>query len=135
MCYYFDYTMETIDINVRYISLDKKLQKYFLIYDISHKTTFMGPILLRIRFGKIDRFRYLVLFSFLYDEKRGIKDSINYHFAKIRIDSYNYLPLEKILTFHNVIILIKSVVNENKNKYYYNIFLEKGSYIMNAIFL
>ena len=146
MCYYFDYTMETIDINVRYISLDKKLQKYFLIYDISHKTTFMGPILLRIRFGEIDRFRYLVLFSFLYDEiwnrikyliseKRGIKDSINYHFAKIRIDSYNYLPLEKILTFHNVIILIKSVVNENKNKYYYNIFLEKGSYIMNAIFL
>ena len=31
-------------------------------------------------------------------------------------------------TFHNVIILIKSVVNKNENKYYYNIFLEKGSY-------
>ena len=30
--------------------------------------------------------------------------------------------------FHNVIILIKSVFNKNKNKYYYNIFLEKGSY-------
>ena len=38
------------------------------------------------------------------------------------------IPLEKILTFHHVIILIKSVVNENKNKYYYNIFLEKSSY-------
>ena len=25
-------------------------------------------------------------------------------------------------------ILIKSVVNKNKNKHYYNIFLEKGSY-------
>ena len=25
-------------------------------------------------------------------------------------------------------ILIKSVVNKNKNEYYYNIFLEKGSY-------
>ena len=33
-----------------------------------------------------------------------------------------------MLTFHNVIILIKSVVNKNENKYYYNIFLEKGSY-------
>ena len=38
------------------------------------------------------------------------------------------LYLLKILTFHNVIMLIKSVVNKNKNKYYYNIFLEKGSY-------
>ena len=31
-------------------------------------------------------------------------------------------------TFHNAIILIKSVVNKNKNKYYYNMFLEKVSY-------
>ena len=35
---------------------------------------------------------------------------------------------KKTLTFHNVIILIKSVVTENKNNYYFNIFLEKGSY-------
>ena len=33
-----------------------------------------------------------------------------------------------MLTFHNVIILIKSVVSKNKNDYYYNIFLEKGLY-------
>ena len=33
-----------------------------------------------------------------------------------------------MLTFHNVIILIKSVVNKNENKYYYNIFFEKSSY-------
>ena len=32
------------------------------------------------------------------------------------------------MTFHNVIILIKSVVNKNKNHYYCNIFLEKGLY-------
>ena len=32
------------------------------------------------------------------------------------------------MTFHNVIILIKSVVNKNENKCYYNIFLEKGLY-------
>ena len=32
-----------------------------------------------------------------------------------------------MLTFHNVIILIKSVFNKYKNNYCYNIFLEKGS--------
>ena len=35
--------------------------------------------------------------------------------------------LKKTLTFDSVIILIKSVVNKNKNEYYYNIFLEKDS--------
>ena len=33
-----------------------------------------------------------------------------------------------MLTSPNVIILIGSVVNKNKNKYYYNIFMEKGLY-------
>ena len=33
-----------------------------------------------------------------------------------------------MLTFHNVIILIKAVVNENENNYYYNLFLEKFTY-------
>ena len=32
------------------------------------------------------------------------------------------------MTWHNVILIIKSVVNKNKNEYYNNIFLEKGSY-------
>ena len=36
------------------------------------------------------------------------------------------MPIEKIWTFH-VTIIIKSVVNKNKNYYYY-IFLEKGFY-------
>ena len=48
--------------------------------------------------------------------------------GRIRIDSDNSLPIEKTLTFHNVIIFIKSVVNENKNNYFSNIFLEKGFY-------
>ena len=30
------------------------------------------------------------------------------------------------MTFHNVIILIKSVFNKDKNNDYYNIFLEKS---------
>ena len=36
------------------------------------------------------------------------------------------MPIEKIWTFH-VTIIVKSVVNKNKNYYYY-IFLEKGLY-------
>ena len=36
--------------------------------------------------------------------------------------------MEKISTFYNIIMLIKSVVNKNKNGYYYNIFLEKDLY-------
>ena len=74
-------------------------------------------------FDKIcDKTKYLI------SEKSGITDNINHNFGEIRIDSYNSLPIEKILTFHNAIILIKSVIKKNKNKYYYNIFLEKDSY-------
>ena len=98
-----------------------------------------------IRFDKIDgfirvhggEFRYLALFDRgLFDkicykferhvsEKSGIPDSINHNFG---IDAYNYLAIEEILTFHNIIILIKPVGNKNKNEYYYNIFLQKGLY-------
>ena len=99
----------------------------------------MGAIPLRIWFEKIDGFikiydeiRYLVLFpserynaiynriKYLITEKSRITDSVNHNFARIRIDPYNSLPTEKILTFHNVIILIKSVVNKNENNCYYN---------------
>ena len=66
--------------------------------------------------------------KYLISEKSGITDSINYSFGNIRIESYNYLPIEKIFTFHNVIILIKSVVNKSKDEDYYNMFLEKKSY-------
>ena len=102
----------------------------------------MGAKPLGIRLNKIDgfirfyggKFRYLVLFDhglfgkicdkikYLINEKCGTTDSTNQDFGEIRIDSYNSLP-----TFHNVIILIKSVDNKNENSYY-NIFLEKGSY-------
>ena len=101
-----------------------------------------------IRFDKIDGFikihdkiRYLVLFDYSYcdktcdknqyliREKSGITDSINHNFARTRIDSYEpSLLVDKITTFNNVIILIKSHINKSKNEYYYNIFLEKGLY-------
>ena len=103
---------------------------------------------MRIRFNKINGFiiihngiRCLVLFDYgwcdkicdrinyyLISEKSGITDSVNHNFGKIRINSYNSLPIEKMLVFHNVIILLKSLVNKNKNNYYFNIFLEKGLY-------
>ena len=35
--------------------------------------------------------------------------------AKIKIDSYDPLPQEKILSLHNVVILIQSVFNKNQN--------------------
>ena len=85
-----------------------------------------------------DRSRYLIIFGYgwfekicdkikyLVSEKSGIADSINHNFSRIRIDSYNSLLIDKILTFHNAIILIKSVVNKNKNEYYFKIYLEKG---------
>ena len=66
--------------------------------------------------------------DYLISKKSGITDNINRNFVRIRIDSFNSLPIEKALTFHNVIVLIKSVANESKNNYYYNMFSEKGSY-------
>ena len=42
-----------------------------------------------------------------------------------KIDSDDDLPLEKTLTMHNDVMVIKSVFNKNRNQYYYKMFLEK----------
>ena len=99
--------------------------KFHTTLTIPYKTIVDG-------FNKIhDKVRYLVLFYYSYcdktcykmryliSEKGSITDNINYNFAKIRIDLYDSLPIEKVLTFHNVITLIKAVVDKNKNEYYY----------------
>ena len=113
-CYYFDdiiiYYMKVADIDFDNILLDEKLYKTYkniLIYDISYKT-FMGAKQLRIRSDEIDGFiqvydgtRYLVFFgSGWYDaignrmnEKSGITYSINHNCGRIRIASYNSLPI------------------------------------------
>ena len=102
---------------------------------------------LRIRFDKIigffkayDGTKYLVLFGvekydFIYSRiryligiKSGIKYVISHNYANIKVDTYDSFPLEKTMTFHNVIILIMSVWNKDKNNYFYNLFLEKASY-------
>ena len=38
------------------------------------------------------------------------------------------MPIEKILALHNIIILIKSVVNKDKSHCYYKIFFKKRLY-------
>ena len=38
------------------------------------------------------------------------------------VNSYGSLPIEKQLTFDNVITHIKSVLNKDKNHYYYKTF-------------
>ena len=45
-------------------------------------------------------------------KKSGSVYHIDHNFAKIRIDSYNFLSVEKTLTLNNVIILIKLVFNK-----------------------
>ena len=89
------------------------------IYDGTRYLTLFGTE----KYGAIyDRIRYLI----------SLKSSITYifshYFAKIKVDSYDSLSIEKIFTFHNVVILITSVLNKDKNHYYYKIFLEKCSY-------
>ena len=88
----------------------------------------------RITFDRIEGFirvyiwtRYLVLFvsekyDFIYNRniylievKKGIIYIISNNYAKIKVVLYDPLPLEKIMTFNNLIILIKSVFNKNKN--------------------
>ena len=71
-------------------------------------------------FNKVcDKIKYLI------SKTRGITNIINHNIGKIRIDLYRSSPIKKIFTFHNVLTHIKSFVNKNKNKYCYNIFLEK----------
>ena len=108
-------------------------------YDISCKTL-IGSKPLRSRFDKIGgiiriyyRSRYLTLFGTrkydaIYDKirylisiKSGITYTISHHFAKVKVDSYDSLPIEKTFTLHNVIMLTTTI-------YYYKIFLEKYSY-------
>ena len=132
-CYYFDDIITNRVIYSVDILLDEKIYENISVYNISYKTL-TGPKPLRIRFDKIDGFiiildgktKHLVLFDYglfheicdrikyLISENTGITGSINHNFGKIKTDSCNSLPFQKILTFHNVIILIKSVINKNK---------------------
>ena len=49
---------------------------------------------------------------YLIGVKRVITYVFSQNYARIKVDSYYSLPLEKLLTFHNVIIHIKSVLKD-----------------------
>ena len=91
----------------------KKSYEYILVYDISCKTL-IGTNPLHIRFDKVDGFirvyngtRYLVLFGpgrygaifdrikYLTSLKSGVSYVISHNFARIKVDSYDSLPMEK----------------------------------------
>ena len=89
-----------------------------------------------------DKAKYLQLFCLekydtIYDRIRyliSLKSGITYVFlicyAKIKIDLIILclVDFEKTLILYNVIILIKSVLNEGQNHYYHKRLLEKWSY-------
>ena len=53
---------------------------------------------------------------------------LSHSYAKIKVALCDSLPLEKTMTLHNFMILIKSVFSKDKNNCYYNKFVEKESY-------
>ena len=67
-----------------------------------------------------DRIRYLI------SVKRGATYTISHNYSTVKVDSYNSLPLEKTMALPNVIILVRSVWNKDKNNYCFNMFLEKA---------
>ena len=112
--YYFDNRINGTKINFSNILLDKKLYEDISVYIIHYKPP-TGQKPLCIRFDKIDglaisldgKIKHLILFDYvlfnsicdkikyLTRKKSGITNSINHNFGKIRIDSYNSLPIKK----------------------------------------
>ena len=134
-CYYFDGIIKIEDFNLDNVLSNEKFEN-ILVYNISYKTFIDVNKPLRITFDKIVGFirvynetRYLVLFGsekydFIYNRIRyllgvqsGITYVISHNYAKIKVDSYSSLLLEKTMSFHNVKILIKPVSNKHKNNY------------------
>ena len=89
--------MTVRDIYSSDILLEQNIYENIFIYHISYKT-YMGSKIVQNGFKN------------LRSKKSGYTDSINHIFARIRVDSYNSLFIEKTLIFHNVIILIKALI-------------------------
>ena len=134
---YFDDIIKFEGFDLNNVLIGEKSYRNILVYKNSYKTL-MGARLLHIvidRFiGVYDGSKYLVSFGgekydLIYNRIRyliGVKSSIEYVFchnsARIKVNSFDCLPLEKTMTFHNVIMFIQSVFNKDKNNNYYIIF-------------
>ena len=140
-CFYFDDIIKLEDFDHDNILINEKSHQNILIHSLIDPRPFRIKFdqiggFIRIHYGTIylklfdsekydaiyDRIRYLISL------KSGITEIFSHYFAKIKVDSYDSLPIEKILTLHNVIILIKSVLNKDKNHYYCKIFLKNCLY-------
>ena len=67
------------------------MKKYMKIFQFRKIFQFMNLV-------NLDIYYYLTmncLIKFFISEKSSIADNINHNFGEIRIDSYNYLPIEK----------------------------------------
>ena len=125
------------DFHIDNILIDENSHENVLIYEISNKTL-IGAKSLHIRFDKIDRFIKIYdetwclivfgseIYDAIYNRIRDLiclKSSVTYVFShyypKIKVDSYDSLPIEKRLTLHNVITANKSVLNKDQFHYYY----------------
>ena len=67
------------------------------------------------------------IIRYLTSLKSGITYMSSHYFAKTKINSYDSLLIEKTLTLHNIIILIKLALNKDQNHFYYETFLENFS--------
>ena len=106
MSYYFDDIINGSKIKFSNTLLDKKLYENISVYKISYITP-TGPKPLHITFDKIDGFivsldgkiKHLILFD--YGLFNNICNKIKYLTSKkkIKIDSYNALPIKKYQIF------------------------------------
>ena len=144
-------TTEFEDFDFDNILIEEKSYENILVHNSSYKSLICDKSL-RSRFHEIDVFirvydgtTYLVLLfgaekcDFIYNKiiyLVGVKSGVTYDIthnknSKIKVDLHDSLLLQKRLTFHNVIIHIKPVWNKDQNRFYCNMFLEKGSYQLN----
>ena len=103
------------DYDIDNILIDEESHENILLYDNIYKTLIGGKPL-RIRFDKIDGFikiyngtKYIVLFGsekrdasynrirYIIQLRSSITYTFSYYYAKIKVDSYDSLPIEKRL--------------------------------------
>ena len=65
---------------------------------------------------------YLWLNKISCKPKSDISYILSHYYAKIKVDYFDSLPVEKNLTLHSVIKYIQSIQYKNKTHYYNKIF-------------
>ena len=90
------------------------LQNHCVLGPIKSKDLLEFMMELKIYFYLV--LKNLLLFTIgLKFKKSGITYVISHNYARIKFDLYDSLPLGITLTLHNVIILIKSILNRYQN--------------------